>query len=232
MFKLFRKKQAKPAMAEINDEPRPSVPIERVNAPLDVFDEDNRKKCSCRLKSYSAYEIVLERLPGEMSLPIFGERESVYVRGYTKDLRSLDLQGVVAKSTRLELRISRVKHRDYDDLRTSFRQPVYAPAEIYKGRDINRNHPDPCQLVNISTGGACVSGDVRYNIEADVLLRVELYPGAGPLSFRGRVIRVQRKADGEYEYGIIFAQLTAQKKHDLERDMEELRDILKSKTYK
>lgn len=232
MFSLFRKSKPPQIITTVPKIERTSYAMEHIKAPLDVMDENNKKLCSCRLKSYTQYSVILEHLPGELSLPILEERTNVCVRGYTNDLKSLDLQGIVGKSTRTELQVNRIKHRDYDDLRASFRQPVYAPAEIYKSKDINRNQPEPCQLLNISTGGACVQADKKYNIEDDIVLRVELYPGAGPISFKGRIIRVQKKPDESFEYGIIFAQLTAQKKHDLEHDTEELRRIMQAKTYK
>lgn len=232
MFSLFRKSKPQQIITTVPKPERTSYAMDHIKAPLDVIDENNKKLCSCRLKSYTQYSVILERLPGELSLPILEERKNVCVRGYTNNLKSLDLQGIVGKSTRTELQVNRIKHRDYDDLRTSFRQPVYAPAEIYKSKDINRNQPEPGQLLNISTGGACVQADKKYNIEDDIVLRVELYPGAGPISFKGRIIRVQKKPDESFEYGIIFAQLTAQKKHDLEHDAEELRRIMQAKTYK
>ena len=109
---------------------------------------------------------------------------------------------------------------------------MYPRAELYKSSDRYMNTPEPCQLVNISTGGACVMTEKKYELEEDVLLRVELYPDAGTISFHGRIIRAILKEDGEYEYGIIFAQITQQKKHDLERDREELRRIMEASTYK
>lgn len=215
-----------------DDETSGNRPIGKINAPLDVFDMNHKKICSCRLKEYSTYSLRLERLPDDIALPILNERDQVQVKGYTKDLKTIDLQGIVHKSTRIELDVGHIKRNDYDDMRSSFRQPVYAPAEIYRASDANMNTPEPCQLLNISTGGACVLADKKYNIEDNIRLRVELYPGAGPISFKGKIIRAILKESKEYEYGIIFAQITQQKKHDLERDMEELRAIMERTTYK
>lgn len=223
MMNLFRRKGPQQVITALPEPERQLYLMQDVDAPMDVYGKDGRKLCSCRIKEYTAYQIKLERLPGEISLPILNERDQVRLMGYTTDLKNLDLQGTVSKSTRLELDVNQIRRRSYDNVRIAFRQPVDAPAEVYTDvKDLFKS-PEKCMLVNISTDGACITSDHEYEMNQPILLRVELFPGAGPISFKGQVIRIAEYGDGT-EYGIIFAQLTHRKRNDLIRDMEELRE--------
>lgn len=234
IIELFKKKEPPKVITSIpKDEDRLSTrPIGDINAPMEIYDSKGHKICTCRLTQHTPYQLKFERLPGEISLPILNERDLVQIRGYTKNLQTVDLQGSVSKSNRLELTIGQLHKKTYSDSRTHFRQPVNQPAKIYKHTDKNLEEPIPCQLINISETGACV--ETNYNFEPDtlIMLRVELYPGLGPISFQGQIVREKIMDNDKKEYGILFAQITQRKKHDLESDMEELRDIMSRSTYK
>ena len=229
IMNLLKKKEPQQEITVPQKTERPSYAMQDINAPIDVYDMEGRKLCSCRIKEHTAYQIKLERLPGEISLPILTERSQVRLRGYTTDLKNLDLQGTVSKSTRLELDVSQIKRQNHDDVRVAFRQPVDAQANVYTDVKNLFKSPERCTLVNISTDGACISSNYKYEMNQQILLRTELFPGAGPISFKGQVIRITECQDTT-EYGIIFAQLTHRKHNDLVRDMEELRERTTKKT--
>lgn len=225
---------AQPVMPLENPDPLMNIGRipEYIYAPIDILDEDHQLLCSCRVVSYKNGNLQLDRIPGAMSLPVLPENMKVYASTYTKSLTSVFLKAKVRESTRVWLILKDIENKSKKNERQSFRQPMDVPAEIY----LTAGHRNPqaieCTLKNISEGGACVTTDHEFNIDDSFTLRTELYPKSGHISFQSQVIRKIPKEHEGFEYGLIFAQITQQKKNYLLADLEAVREQVKKATYR
>lgn len=221
-----------------NPAPRPggnpllnTGPIEDfIHAPIDVLNMRRNLLCTCRPVKLRQYELILERVPGALSLPVLNPGTDVYIDGYTKDLTPIILKAQVHNSNRICLILGKISNELKENERASFRQPIRTPAELFKETDKNRKNSIPCVLKNISEGGACVVSEHDFELDAAVLLRVELYPKAGPISFSSQIIR-KNPTDKSIEYGLLFAQVDERKLNSLRWDMEEVRELIRKRTY-
>lgn len=197
---------------------------------MDILGQDHNLICSCRAIQFQSYELEFDRLPGEIMLPIINTGSDVYVHGYTNDLRPILLKARVHASTHVRLTVGNIQNELNENNRSSFRQPLIVPAELYMEHDTQYKNKIPCMLRNISEGGACVTSDYIFEPDTRLLLKTELYPKAGVISFKSQIIRAIPCNEG-MEYGLIFAQVSQQKLNDLKYDLEEVRDRIHRKTY-
>ena len=117
--------------------------------------------------------------------------------------------------------VKNLKVQHVTNQRMSFRLPVNTEAAMFREDDEHLSRPEECILVDISTGGACVTCACRYPEGKAVRLRMEMVRGEGYMSFVGQVVRAQEREEGGYEYGILFAQLRRSQINSLLKDIAE-----------
>ena len=198
----------------------PWFPVFNPEMPVDVLATYSTILLSGRLESASPEALVIERIPGEISFPVQETGAPVMVRGYDNQMEPFTLQGIITKSSLTECVVSHLELVPHDNMRKSVRYPLSPPATIYAMEDTLLNKPQECKLLNISTGGACISSSFAYNMGDTLRLRVELIKNAGITSYHCLVVRVTEKPGELYEYGLLFEQLNKSKLNDLLRDIE------------
>lgn len=188
--------------------------------PVDVLATYSSILLSGRLEAFSPEALTIERIPGEISFPVQEAGAHVLVRGYDNQMEPFTLQGIITKSSLTECVVSHLEIVPHDNMRKSVRYPLSPPANIYAMEDTLLNKPQECKLLNISTGGACISSPFAYSMGDTLRLRVELIKNAGHTSYHCLVVRVTEKPGGIYEYGLLFEQLNKTKLNELLRDIE------------
>lgn len=203
----------------------------KIIAPVEVVDSDLNILFSCRQVSSDAGEVVLERLPTTFSLDLIEPGTDVLLRTYTSDLKEVQKKGKIKSSTRTNIVVGNLEDLNVLYDRSDFRQPLNVEGLLYRSESDYLKISIPCTVVNICKNGACIKTKENLHDEQVIIIRVEIYPGSGPISFRGQVIRKEEYQDS-YRYGILFEQLTQRKLHDLTVDLEELRHMIEKRTYK
>lgn len=196
-------------------------------APLTILNTKKVKIAAGRLVAFSSYELRIERLPGELVLPILQKGTVVSVQGYTDDTEPFELQCTVKKSSKLILTVDNLTLVDCNSRRAYFRQAIGRPAEVFEPESAYDGIPQKCTLKNISMNGAGISSSYRYVPGQELRLRVELYRKAGCISFPCQVVWVKKMDSNQYEYGLLFAQLSANKARYLEEDIRAVQAIEK-----
>ena len=89
---------------------------------------------------------------------------------------------------------------------------------MFYPQDETYSNPEECNLVDISTGGACVESEFLHAEDEVLRLRVKLLDYA-PMEFLGEVIRVNEYQPGKFRYGFLFAQLKESELTELTRTL-------------
>lgn len=187
---------------------------------LEVETPEGAQVLTGRLSGYIPSEatLTLERLPGALS---FGTREvgsSVVIKGISEAMTQFYLRGTVQESNRVVCRIKEVKVKNFPEQRHNFRLRINVPASLFAQSDESRKNPEPCTLVDISTGGACVESEYLHAEDEVLRLKVELADYA-PMEFLGEIIRITEPQPGRFRYGFLFAQLKEAELTDLTRTL-------------
>ena len=187
---------------------------------LEVETPEGAQVLTGRLAGYIPSEatLTLERLPGALS---FGTREvgsSVVIKGVNEAMTQFYLKGTIQESSRVACRIKDVKVKNFPEQRHNFRLRINVPATRYAQGDEGRKNPEPCTLVDISTGGACVESEYLHAEDEVLRLKVELADYA-PMEFLGEIIRITEPKPGRFRYGFLYAQLKEAELTDLTRTL-------------
>lgn len=68
---------------------------------------------------------------------------------------------------------------------------------------------EPCKVLNISVGGACVGSKLRHNVGDKFILSVRLLPELEPSMMFCQVLRILERKMDYFEYGCQFLRLTS-----------------------
>lgn len=160
-----------------------------------------------RITSLTDSALTLERLPGALSFKTCSIGADVRLNGYDRKLIPVTLSATVEESSRTVFKVKNVRVETYAENRDTFRLPISAPVSLYRQDDEHLRRPEECQLVDISTGGACIQSEYIHAEDEVLRIRVKLDDYA-PLNFLGQIVRCVEYAPGQYRYGFLFAQLT------------------------
>ena len=128
-------------------------------APIEVMTQGGTVLFTGRPTAFDATQLLLERIPGEMSFPTLEEGLEVRLRGYSRAMEPLNFCGRVEQSGTVSCKVNQLQYIPYQNSRGSQRQPVKVNAQLYAVEDTRLDRPQPCQLVNINTGPACADVD-------------------------------------------------------------------------
>lgn len=185
---------------------------------LDVTDKQGQPLFSGRITARDHDTLTLNRLPGDLSFPILSINSEINVNGYDKKLLPICLSATVQQSSRIALVLKDLHVDNHAENRSSFRLPYSAPVSLYRADDERLRNPEPCRLVNVSTGGCCLESEYIHAESEVVRVSLELTE-YGPLTYLGQIIRGEERAPGVFRYAILFAQLTEQETDLLNRTM-------------
>ena len=169
--------------------------------------------------------LTLEESTGGLPPPVIYNTEVklvVHAAGHDASV----LGGRVCGSTRTLWRVGSLRRFQSAENRTAYRQKINAVGRVVPldgGHDASalRRAADspfsaPCQLIDISMGGAllsCRKGFERGDYLA--LLGVSLLPEETPLSFVCQVCRVDESSPAAFRYGCEFIGLTEREQNHL-----------------
>lgn len=219
MFPKAPERNGIPEEELIPEEKKVKLPEFSTGVPVDVVSRTGAVLLTGRPTDFEDTHISLERVPGEMSFPVIAIGTDVKLRGFGEDMAPLNYSARVAWSTSVICTLDNLQFLPYQDIRSSMRQPLRVEGELYSLNDTLFNNPKPCTVLNISTGGACITSPCQYEKGRELRLRLEVVKGGGYSSFAGQIVRAEERAEGGYEYGILFAQLRRSQINGLNNDI-------------
>ena len=211
------------------DGARPPLAAFNPEMPVDILADFNTLLLSGRLASFGQESLAVERIADEMSLPVQQAGAPVFVRGYNARMEPAILRGVVARSSLIECVVDHLEPVPYDNQRKSVRYPLSPPASVYVMDDTRPGEPQQCQLLNISTSGACISSAFRYELDQTLCLNVELLKGSGGTACPCQVVRMTKHENGLFKYGLLFARLDRRTMNELKRDIAAIQEAAKNR---
>lgn len=211
------------------EDARPPLAAFNPEMPVDIPADFNTPLLSGRLASFGQESLAVERVAGGMSLPVQQAGAPVFVRGYNARMEPAILRGVVAKSSLIECVVDHLEPVPYENQRKSVRYPLSPPASVYVMDDTRPGEPQPCQLLNISTSGACISSAFRCELDQTLCLNMELLKGSGGTACRCQVVRMTKHENDLFEYGLLFAQLDRRTMNELKRDIAAIQQAAKNR---
>lgn len=188
------------------EETGPGLPEMCREMPIEVVEKSGRVLNTGLITEHSGTELSMGRHPGGLSFKVCEPGSTVYVRGCDNKMNQFYLRATVEESTRILMKLKDLEPEVHENHRDTFRLAVNVPISIYYLNDERFERPEQCTLVDISTGGCCISSEYLHG-EGEVLrLKVKLEDYV-PMDFIGEVIRVVECGPNEFRCGILFAQL-------------------------
>lgn len=187
---------------------------------VEVTSADQRIFLMARLHNLRGDRAQIQPL-SEDSPPLLRLEEPVPVslRGYSsREGKAVFLEGVVRSG------ISGIWHIEHLALIRSGNDRAFYRVDVDLDATftlIGRYVPleEPCTLVNISVGGACISSKTRHDVGDRFLLWVRLLPELEPSMMYCQILRIVTRKHEYYEYGCSFSQMT-------EIDQEKINQII------
>lgn len=222
-------RRSDPPEVEFDEQPLPEetaskadIPAFNRGMPIEILKDFDTVLFSGRLSSISATELTIERIPGEMSFPFCEAGSEVLIRGYDIKVNPIILSAKIVRSSLIECVLGDWQASNYDNHRKGTRYPLDTPADIFALDDTRLSRPQPCQVVNISTGGACILSERSYKMGQTLRLWVEITEKSGHSAYLCQVVRITQRKEDLYEYGLLFAQLDTKKINNLMRDIQDI----------
>ena len=197
----------------------PLIPPLNQSAPIEVMRDFGTVLFFGKLAAGNAAELTITRVPGEADFPENEAESAVLVRGYDTGMNPVLLSAKVIRASAAEYTVGELKLIPYKTQRKQVRYPVTPPVNIYSQDDTALCRPQPCQLHNISTGGACIVSERSYELRQQLRLRIGLDKNDAPSSYCCQVVRVTPRRDKLFEYGLLFVHMDESERRSLMRDI-------------
>ena len=205
-----------PSISQAAGKPKVELPDLRREMPVEILGEDGQVMIDGLITECNRREIAIGRRLGGLSFEICKIGSGVVIQGRDSRLAQFYLRAVVAESSRIHLRLKDLVQEVRDDLRDAFRLAVNTPITIFYYDDEHMQLPMDCTLVDISTGGCCISSEQAYENGEVLRLRIKLGDYV-PMNLVGEIIRVTECGYTDYSYGILFAQMEKGEQDNLTR---------------
>lgn len=129
----------------------------------------------------------------------------VALRGYSsKENRAVTLHGIVRMTAGGVWQMEQLALVKREDSRVHIRMEVQAEGTV---RMTGNTAEEPCTLLNISLGGACIGQKSRHNVGDKLVLRTRLFPEGELLVLRCQILRILERRHDYFEYGCRFLDL-------------------------
>ena len=192
--------------APVKEEQDSGLPDLCREMPIEIVDPSGRVLNTGLITARSGTELTMGRHPGGLSFKVCEPGSTVFARGCDNKMTQFFLHATVAESSRILMRLTNLEPAVHENHRDAFRLAVNVPISIYYVNDERCERPEKCNLVDISTGGCCISTEYLHG-EGEVLrLKIKLEDYVA-MDFVGEVIRVVECGPSEFRCGILFAQL-------------------------
>lgn len=211
-----------PPIPPVEEKPKIRLPDLFKEMPVEILGKDGQVIINGCITERNGREITVGRNPGSLSFKLCETGSGVMVRGRDSKMAQFYLRAIVAESSRVHIRLKNLVQDARDDLRDTFRLTVNTPVSVFYYEDTHMQFPEGCTLVDISTGGCCISSERRFEKGEALRLRIKLENYVA-MNLAGEVIRVTERGDKDYSYGILFAQMEKNEQDTLARTLLNLR---------
>ena len=197
---------------------QPKEPVLNQGMPVEVMRDFDTVLLFGRLTAAGPMKLTIVRVPGEAVFPAGEVDGVVLVRGYDAQMDPILLRGTVLQCSEAVCTVGDLVAIPYETQRKRVRYPLCPPADACVLDGEEQGPPQLCQLLNISTGGACVESEYLHAEDEVLRLKVKLMDYA-PMDFLGEIIRVLEYEPGKFRYGFLFAQLKESELTELTRTL-------------
>lgn len=199
--------RSSPAAADTVQPELTTLPTASLNQelPIEVMRDFDTVLLFGRLAQASPSHLGVERIQDGKCFPLLGNGSIVLVRGYDARMNPVILRAVVVKSDESWCCVKDLERIYYKTGRKLVRCPVCPPSPIHVSKDEPPEQLQPCQLLNISAGGACIVSEQFYTKEQ--LLRIHIGLAEDSAAYRCQVARAAPRWGGFFEYGLRFVHL-------------------------
>lgn len=160
--------------APVKEEQDSGLPDLCREMPIEIVDASGRVLNTGLITARSGAELSMGRHPGGLSFKVCEPGSTVFVRGCDNKMTQFFLRATVAESSRILMRLKDLEPAVHENHRDAFRLAVNVPISIYYVNDERFERPEKCTLVDISTGGCCISTEYLHG-EGEVLrLKIKL----------------------------------------------------------
>ena len=143
----------------------------------------------------------------EASLPQDAEPVRVRIRGYNDhERKAVYMEGTIAPDVKHIWKVEELTVARIGNDRAFFRLDTDIDATITTFGGFGAGE-QPCKLLNISVGGACISSAFRFHEDDKFLLKVKLLEDRDISVMYCQVLRIIDKGDSGYKYGCRFLEL-------------------------
>ena len=144
----------------------------------------------------------------EASLPQDAEPVRVRIRGYNDhERKAVYMEGTIAPDVKHIWKVEELTVARIGNDRAFFRLDTDIDATITTFGGFGAGE-QPCKLLNISVGGACISTGIRHNIGDKFLLWSKLAPDSEVIQVACQIVRINERKYGSFEYGCRFLDLS------------------------
>ncbi len=164
-------------------------------------------------------ELSLRRVSGERDFPILEKGGIVLVRCYDEQMEPVLLRARVARSSREACSVGELEAIPYRTDRKHRRYPLCPPAVVCMGEEVDPGRRQPCQLLNLSAGGACVVTERVYPVGQALSLQIAPSAGDACTVYPCKVVRATPRRGGQFEYGLLFVCLSRRRRRCLTREL-------------
>lgn len=198
--------------------------------PVEVMKDFDTVLLFGKLTADTSEKLTIEQIPEEASFPICRIGSTVLVRGYDTQTNPVLLLGKVASSTRTQCVVRGWKRVPFETKRKCVRYPMTPPASVCILDGTELGQPQPCQMLNISMGGACIVSEYTYQAEQTLCLQVELSREREHTErYPCRMVRATPRGGGWYEYGLLFMEMDVGGRDSLERYIQSSQEKIRNK---
>lgn len=166
-----------------------------------------------KLTAATPADLTIRRISKEACFPIIDREGVVLVRCYDMQADPVLLRARVIQSTGLDCTVGNLELLPYKTSRQYARYPLCPPGRVFVWEDgAGAGAFQPCQLLNISSHGACIVAECRYPVGQALRLAVDPAETEESASYPCTIVRMTPRWGGQFEYGLSFAQLNKQRR--------------------
>lgn len=184
-----------------------SIPELDWEMPVEVMRDFDTVLMFGKLAAVGLDEITIRRTSSELRFPILEPESAILIRCYDIRMAPVLLCARVAGSSGLECTVGNLVLIPYKTQRKEVRYPLCPPVATAVLDGGGQERLQPCQLLNISVGGACIVAGRGYGVGQTLQLQVRLAKTDRCVPYPCRVTRVTPRRGGSFEYGLLFEKL-------------------------
>lgn len=176
--------------------------------PVEVMRDFDTVLLFGKLSAASQTALTVRRSSDEICFPAIEEQSAVLVRCYDTRMDPVLLCARVTHSSGVECTVGELEMIPYKTHRESVRYPLCPPTVISVLDNAAPERFQPCQLLNISDGGACIVTAGCYAVGQTLRLQIKPVERGEADSLPCRVVRVTPRRGNCFEYGLLFERLS------------------------